>query len=212
MRRRNDGQARGPGRGRGVSAVHVGRFDLAATTRQRHLISSSAAAARSGGPGGMGAGGAPLQGSTRARSRACPQMQAHPRLGVPGKVFDVKRALVGARARPAIVSKLSYPKRGMTSTPWRNNGGADAGIRTPIERKMDGFVDAWRQAQAQTQVPAGEVHVGRGGGRTGEGARACAQALRASAGWVRSVDPLAALRAAGGNENAPGRLHVYRPN
>ena len=210
MRRRTNGQ----GPVRGASAAYIGRLDLAATTRQRHLISSSAFAAGPTGAGGMGAGNTPVSevSTGRARSRAGPQMQAHPRQGVPGKVFDVKRALVGARARPAIVSKLSYPKRGTTSTPWRNNGGADAGIRTPIERKMDGFVDAWRQAQAQTQVPAGEVHVGRGGGRTGEGARACAQALRASAGWVRSVDPLAALRAAGGNENAPGRLHVYRPN
>ena len=58
-----------------------------------------------------------------------------------GKLFDMRRALVGARVHGPIRTLLAYPNRRPTSAPFAQS--LAPGVHTPVETRMRAFVGQW---------------------------------------------------------------------
>jgi hypothetical protein len=206
-RARRSGNAGGSGGGHGaefggVTGAAVGgvaeRLRLAGTRSRAPTGSSSSSS--SGAGAGAGTGGMPRCERNRHAAAAAVRPGA-----ASGKLFDVRRALVGARVHGPILTMLAYPNRRPASAPFAQS--LAPRVRAPIETRMRAFVAQWDQGgDARVHGGDGQRVTAGGAGRAGRlpaalsqpSAKARRQALRASRSWVRNDDPVRCLRSVGG--------------
>ena len=217
-RARRSGNAGGSGGGSGaefggVTGAAVGgvaeRLRLAGTHSRAPTGSSSSSSAGAG----AGTGGMPRGERNRHAAAAVVRPGA-----ASGKLFDVRRALVGARVHGPILTMLAYPNRRPASAPFAQS--LAPRVRAPIETRMQAFVVQWDQG-GDARVHSGDgQRVTAGAGRAGRlraarsqpSAKARRQALRASRSWVRNDDPVRCLRSVGGAVSkmlAPQYAHAH---